>query len=169
MKVDINDVPEFYRPYMSYVGEEELVSLLLSSGIELHETCQTLSEEKSLYRYEKGKWSIRDVVQHLIDSERIFSYRVMRFGRNDQTELSGFDQDQYVIDAKADQRTLEDLLREFGNVRATTVDLFKSLGEKELSRTGVSNQVKMSVATIGYIIAGHTLHHLRVIKDRYLK
>lgn len=169
MKVDLNDVPEFYRPYMKQIGDAELVPLLLKSGDDLVTLCKNLTEQQSLYRYDVGKWSVKDVIQHLIDAERVFAYRAMRFARNDSTELSGFDQDDYVPEANADARPLHQLLSEFTNLRASTIDLFSSLGEESRKRRGISNKVEMSVNTIGYIISGHTLHHLVILKERYFK
>lgn len=169
MGVDINKVPAFYQGYVRQTGNGKLVPMLLKSGDDLVETCKSLTEAKALYRYAEGKWSIKDLVQHMIDSERVFVYRALRFSRNDNTELSGFDQDHYVPEAKADNRPLHQLLTEFNNLRASTIDFFSALGDEERERTGVSNGVEMSVEMLGLIISGHTFHHLNIIKEKYLK
>ena len=169
MAIDINKVPEFYQNYFKPVGSSELVPLLLQSGDHLMELLKSINDEKALHRYEEGKWSIKDLVQHIIDSERVFVYRAMRFARNDKTELSGFDQDHYVPEANADHRTVHQLLTEFMNLRAATIDFSSSLNQEYRERTGTSNGVEMSVEMIGYIISGHLLHHIKIIEERYLK
>ena len=169
MKFTIEQVPQFYQGYIRQVAEAELVSGLQASGDAFVSMCEMLNESQSLYRYEEGKWSIKDLIQHLIDSERVFCYRAMRFARNDKTELSGFDQDDYVKAVFADKFALHDLISSFRNVRKATVDLFKSLSESELTRTGICNGVEMSVEMIGYIIVGHTTHHHNVIERHYLQ
>jgi len=169
MKFTIEQVPQFYQGYVRQVAEAELVSGLQASGDAFVAMCEMLNESQSLYRYEEGKWSIKDLIQHLIDSERVFCYRAMRFARNDKTELSGFDQDDYVKAVFADKFALQDLISSFRNVRRATVDLFNSLSGSELTRTGTSNGVEMSVEMIGYIIVGHTTHHHNVIERHYLQ
>lgn len=169
MAVDINKVPEFYQTYFKQIGNSELVPLLLQSGDHMMELLKSINDEKALYRYADDKWSIKDVVQHMIDSERVFVYRAMRFARNDKTELSGFDQDDYVLEANADHRTVHQLLTEFMNLRASTIDFFSSLSKEYRDRVGKSNGVEMSVEMLGYIISGHLLHHISIIEERYLK
>ena len=169
MTVDINKVPEFYRPYFKGIGEEEgIIELLERSGSECSELIGSLPEEKGSFRYAEGKWSIKDLVQHVIDAERVFAYRVMRFARNDKTDLPGFEQDDYVEIASADRRTLQDLLSEFETLRRSTLHLFSGLTGEDLKRTGTANGFEMSVEMVGYIISGHLLHHLRIIRERYL-
>ena len=169
MNFSIDQVPEFYRNYIKKTEGGELVPLLLQSGDQLVATCRDLGDEKALFRYEIGKWSIKDLIQHLIDSDRVFAYRAMRFARNDKTELSGFDQDDYVPEAHADERPLHQLLNEFNSLRASTIEFFYALKPQQLSRVGISNGVEMSVEMLGYIMSGHTLHHLQIINERYIK
>ena len=168
MNFKIEEVPEFYQGYVKKVVDDQLVAALNESCRSLLSLCENLDETQALYRYADGKWSIKDLIQHLIDAERVFAYRAMRFARNDQTELSGFDQDDYVRAVFADKFSLTDLLLQFKNIRQSSLDLFSSFSETELTRKGKSNGVEMSVEMIGYIISGHTLHHLRVIQERYL-
>ena len=167
--VDIQKVPEYYRGYVEILGEGELVPLLLKSGDEFITFCRTLAEQKGRYKYESDKWNIKDIILHLIDSERIFAYRSLRFARNDKTELSGFEQNEYVPEADADGRTIHNLLSEFTNVRAATVDLFSSFNKEARHRSGVTSGVEMTVEMIGYIISGHSMHHLKIIRERYCK
>lgn len=168
MKFKIEQVPAFYQGYIRQVADKELLSALKESGQRLLELCSNLDETQALYRYEDGKWSIKDLIQHLIDAERVFAYRAMRFARNDDTELSGFDQDDYVKEVFADKFLLPDLLTQFKNIRQSTLDLFSTFSETDLERKGKSNGAEMSVEMIGYIISGHTIHHLTIIQERYL-
>lgn len=166
--MNASNVPSFYRGYIELVKEGKLVPLLVSSRDHFIALCEDLSEQQGNYKYAPDKWSIKDIILHLIDSERIFVYRALRFARNDQTELSGYEHNDYVSEAKADTRTINDLLVEFSNVRASTIDMFSSFDEDIQARKGTSNGVEMTVETIGYIISGHTMHHMNIIKERYL-
>ncbi|MEP0986980.1 DinB family protein [Ekhidna sp.] len=167
--VDVQKVPEFYRGYIKAAGEGELVPLLLKSGDDFIHFCRGISEQQGLYKYAPDKWSIKDIILHLTDSERVFAYRALRFARNDKTELSGFDQNLFVPEANADGRTIHNLLSEFTNVRAATVDLFSSFSEEVRQRSGIASGVEMTVEMLGYIISGHLNHHLNIIHERYSK
>lgn len=167
--VDIDKVPEFYRGYIKAAGSGELVPLLLKSGDDFITSCRRLTEQQGLYKYAPDKWSIKDIILHLIDSERVFAYRALRFARNDKTELSGFDQNIYVPEANADARTIHNLLAEFTNVRAATLDMFSSFNDDIRQRSGVASGVEMTVEMLGYIISGHLIHHMNIIHERYSK
>jgi hypothetical protein len=159
---------EYYDRYISLVPEGDIVATLerqLDSTIAL---LSGIDESQANKRYEPGKWSIKELVGHLIDSERIFAYRALRFARNDQTPLSGFEQDDYVRDAVFDDRTLADLTDEFEHVRKANISLFGSLSDEAYSRRGPANEVEISVRALAYIIAGHEAHHMHVLKTRYL-
>lgn len=168
MKFTLEQVPQFYQGYVSHVVDKELVTELKSSRDQFVSLCQGLSESQSLFRYAEGKWSIKDMILHLVDAERVFAYRAVRFARNDKTELSGFDQDDYANAAFADKFSLQELIDSYSNARLSTLDLYSSLSESELLRTGKSNGSEMTVEMIGFIISGHTYHHINVIKDKYL-
>ena len=168
MRFKLEDVPAFYQGYIKQVEGSELLPSLADSLALVVDVCQHLDETQALFRYAEDKWSIKDLMLHLMDWERVFAYRAMRFGRNDQTELSGFDQDDYVRDAMADKFALSDLLTQLKNMRQTTIDLFTAFSETELERSGKSNGVRMTVEMIGYIICGHTYHHTKVIQEGYL-
>jgi uncharacterized damage-inducible protein DinB len=129
---------------------------------------QSLPEEKLLYRYAEGKWTIKEVLVHIIDDERIYAYRALRFARNDTTELPGFEQDDYARHSGANERTLKDILKEYTAVRNSTIAFFNSLDQKALTRAGVANKNLVSVRALAYHIAGHELHHINIIKERYL-
>ena len=129
---------------------------------------EPITEEKSLYRYDEGKWSIRDIAQHLIDAEWVFSYRMMRFARGDKTDLPGFDQNEYVEVAHADDRSLTSLLDELKALRTASINLCQSFTQEMMERAGTANGYPFSVKMIAYIISGHTRRHIQVIRERYL-
>jgi uncharacterized damage-inducible protein DinB len=128
----------------------------------------SIPADKLLHRYAEGKWTIKEIVMHLIDMERIYSYRALRFARNDQTILPGFDADKYILHSGANERDISDLLNEFEAVRHSTIALLNGFAGEALLRTGVMNGHPVSVRALAYHIAGHELHHVDVIKDRYL-
>jgi uncharacterized damage-inducible protein DinB len=129
---------------------------------------RALPEEKLYYRYAEGKWTIKEILAHLIDDERIYTYRALRYARNDQTELPGFEQDAYAVESGANKRSIDDLLEEFAAVRRSTIALFNSFEDRVMTRVGVASGNVMSVRAAAYHIAGHELRHLNIIKERYL-
>ncbi|MEM6830660.1 MAG: DinB family protein [Bacteroidota bacterium] len=168
MQLDLNEVPDFYRPYFNHIADESIIASLERSKYAYDSIIQELTEEKSFHRYAEGKWSIKDVLQHIIDVERVFMYRALRFSRNDGTDLSGFEENEYASDANADARSLEALTKEFDALRSSSIAFFHSLEEKKLDRKGTANGHPMSVRFLGYLISVHLLHHLQVINERYL-
>jgi uncharacterized damage-inducible protein DinB len=121
------------------------------------------------YRYDVGKWSVKELLNHMMDAERIFAYRALRFSRNDKTPLSGFEENDYAPLANAHARSLKQLTDEMERLRATTIDLYSSFTPEMLKREGTANNNKLSVLNLGYVIAGHETHHRKVISERYLK
>ncbi len=128
----------------------------------------SLPEERLLRPYAPGKWTIKEVLVHIVDDERIFSYRALRFARGDKTELPGFEQDDYVPLSGANDRLLHDIMAEYAAVREATIALFRGLPQEALLRAGVANGNRASVRALGYHIAGHEAHHVHIIKERYL-
>lgn len=165
---DFNTLPPFYRNYVSFVEQLEMLPALKASAEAAQTLIRKIPEEKGIYRYAEGKWSIKELICHMMDAERIFAYRALRFARNDHTPLAGFEENDYATQANAHARTLEQLAREMQNLRATTIDLFSSFTSEMLQRTGTANNSLVSVVNIGYIIAGHETHHCSVLKQRYL-
>lgn len=162
-------VPDVIK-YIGLVPDDGLVLDHLHQNFEATRTLlRSLPEEKLLYRYAEGKWTIKEIVQHLTDDERIYAYRALRFARNDATELPGFDQDDYTRYATANQRPLDDLLSELGTVRAATLSLYDGFSDAALLRAGVASGNFMSVRAIAYHLAGHELRHINIIRKRYLK
>jgi uncharacterized damage-inducible protein DinB len=166
--------PGEYAPYaIMYIGllpDDGLVLRHLRDNFRTtRELVLSLPEETLLFRYAPGKWSIKEILVHLSDDERIYSYRALRFARNDVTELPGFEQDHYARSSGADGRDVRDILRELAAVREATISLFKSFDKEALLRSGVANGAVMSVRAAVYHLAGHELHHVNIIKERYLK
>ncbi|OKL39788.1 DNA damage-inducible protein DinB [Pontibacter flavimaris] len=130
---------------------------------------QGLAEEQLLHRYAEGKWSIKEMMVHLIDAERIFSYRALRFARQDKTELHSFDENLYAQTSKADARDINSIIAEYTSLRTSTIELFKSFDEEALQQVGVASGKEVSVRALGYTILGHEVHHQKIIRERYLK
>ena len=166
---ELDLVPSYYQYFVKLVSSQPLRYALSTSSEELIHVLDQTGENSGDMRYADGKWSIKEIVNHLMDSERVFCYRALRFARNDKTELSGFEQDNYVTSAKVDARKLSNLKREFKNLRETTIDLFCSFDIEMLQRSGAANGVEIQVKALAYVIAGHTLHHAKVIQDKYLQ
>ena len=157
-----------YERYVSLVPEGDIVTTLKQQLESTLALLRGIDEPQANKRYAPGKWSIKELVGHLIDSERIFAYRALRFARNDQTPLSGFEQDDYVRSASFDDRSLADLTNEFEHVRRANISLFASLDPEAYSRRGPANEVEISVRALAYIMAGHETHHMQVLNSRYL-
>lgn len=129
---------------------------------------KTIPKSLHNYAYADGKWSIKDIILHINDTERIFAYRALRIARGDQTDLAGFEQDDYVISGNAALRSMESLVEDYMTIRKASITLFKGFGPKEMIRTGSASGSKISVRAIGHILTGHENHHSQVIKSRYL-
>ncbi len=155
--------------YIELVPDDGGVLEHLSNNLEsTREFLGSLPEEKLLYRYAEGKWTIKEIVQHIADGERVFAYRALRFARGDSTELTGFEQDDYVLTSGANERTIESLLDELSTVRAGTISLYEGLDESTHLLSGIASGNIMTVRAIAYHLAGHELRHLSIIRERYL-
>ena len=163
-----NEYAPYYKPYVASLGSVNLNDALLHSLNATEKLLTDLSEEKLNFRYDKGKWSIKEVLQHIIDAERVLSYRALRFSRNDATEIHGYDENWYVDYSEGDKRTAKDLLEELVFVRKSNIALFNSFTDEMMERTGIANESEFSVRALGFIIAGHHKHHLKVISEKYL-
>lgn len=166
---DLNRVPEFYHGYINKAKEDDLMTALKNCTTELMILLSNIPEEKQNYRYAEGKWTIKEVIQHLIDAERVFTYRALRFARKDTAPLPGFNENLFADNSKASTRNWEDLVNEFSSLRKATEALFASFDEEQLEAEGVSNSHPIYVLGIGFICAGHVNHHCDIIKERYLK
>jgi uncharacterized damage-inducible protein DinB len=158
----------YYGKYIALVPDGDLAVTLDRQIDATAALLSPLSEQQANYAYAPGKWSIKEVLGHLIDSERVFAYRALRIARNDKTPLPGYEQDDYVANAKFNARSLSGLLDEFAMVRKASIELFKNFTEEEWQRLGTANQTEITVRSLGYIIAGHELHHMDIVRNRYL-
>jgi PAS domain-containing protein len=164
---DASEYAPFYHGYITSVPEGDVLDLLRSGGRELTDALGRIPEDRGGHRYAPEKWTIREVIGHLIDAERIFAYRALRFARDDRTQVPGFDENEYVKTAGSDERTIADLVRELAAVRESTALLFESLPEAAWRRTGIANGNPITVRALAYVVAGHSRHHLRILRERY--
>ena len=158
----------YYGRYVDLVPAGNVIDTLRQHMTDTLSLISGLTEQQALHRYAPGKWSIKEIIGHIIDSERIFAYRVLRFARNDQTPLAGFEQDDYMINSAFDERQLSDLAKEYEHVRQANLFLFESMSEEAWNRRGVASEAEVSVRALVWIISGHELHHKQVIRTRYL-
>lgn len=157
----------YYEKYIALVPEGDVVGLLEQQLQETMILVRSLSPDHAMFRYEPGKWSIKQVLGHVIDSERIFAYRALRIARGDQTPLAGFEQDGYVINGSFDARSVASLGIEFENTRRATISLFRNLDAAAWQRRGTASNLEVSVRALAYMIAGHELHHRAILKEKY--
>lgn len=165
------DATEYDAHYVNYVAgvpEGDVVTTLRDEGAALQSLLAGIPESRGGFRYADGKWSVREVVGHLIDAERIFAYRALRIARGDATPLASFDENEYARTAGSDQRTLADLAAELRAVRDSSVALFASLPDDAWARSGTASGKTISVRALAYITAGHARHHLKILRERYL-
>ena len=167
-QLQTNEYGDWYKPYLTTLKDEILQEELEISLHRFIRFVQDIPMDKHDYAYVEGKWTIKDIIQHLIDCERIFSYRALCFARNDKTALSGFEENDYAREAKGNHRTLMSLLTELSAVRHSTLLLFKDFSEDEMLRIGIASNNPMSVRAVGFIIIGHQNHHQRIFEERYL-
>jgi DinB family protein len=170
LAIDRPGPDEYSQPFARYVErvpEGAVVAQLERQAADTAAVLGGLSEERAAYRYAPDKWSVKEIVGHLADAERIFSYRLLRFARKDETALPGFDENPYVAAAGFDRRTLADLLAELACVREATLRLLRGLPPQASMRRGVASSGTLSVRALAYVIAGHELHHREVLTTRY--
>ena len=156
----------YYAKYIALVGDDALAAL----HAQWPRTVQLLEgvdEARAMHRYAPGKWSVKEVIGHVIDGERVFGYRALRFARRDRTPLPGFDENQWVPAGNFDRRALADLVAEFKATRAATLAFFGGLDEEALMQRGAANNAEVSVRALAHIIAGHELHHTALLRERY--
>ncbi len=158
----------YYGKYVSLVPDNNILEVLSEQLDETLTLLRSVPEMRGGFRYAEGKWSVKELVGHMIDTERIFAYRALRFARNDRTPLPGYEQDDYIRNASFDACALADLAAEFESVRRSTLFLFKHLDGEAWRRKGVASEAEVSVRALAYIIAGHELHHRGILRDRYL-
>ena len=168
-QVQDNEYASFYSSYISQVSSQySLIEELEISVHRLRNFVQEIPMNKYDYQYAEGKWTIKDILQHLIDSERVFAYRALRFARRDFTPLPGFEENDYAEVANGSKRSIRDLLTELGIVREATLCLFRTFSDETLQLKGIASGREMSVRALGFIIIGHQNHHQQIFQERYL-
>ncbi len=171
MKIGILDTKEYnpyYGMYINKVGDRSLLDGLRDTAVETKAFLEAIPSDKHDFAYAEGKWTIKELLLHLVDAERIFTYRALRFARKDKTPVPGFEQDDYVTPSKAGSRSMASLIAEFEAVRKATILLFESFDDEMLESIGEASGSDMSVRAIGFVTIGHAQHHIDVIKERYL-
>ncbi|MDX1641179.1 MAG: DinB family protein [Balneolaceae bacterium] len=168
MNIEKNEYGEFYERYVKLSNHTPLDDLFKSNAREMKDLMNGLSEEDALYRYEEDKWTLKQVFGHMIDTERIFNYRALCVARGEPNPLPGFDQEIYVNGADFNAVPLPDLREQYNTTRQATISLYSSFTDEELLRRGTISGHSFTVRATGYVIAGHELHHLNIINERYL-
>ena len=164
----IDEFAPFYARYIELVPEHDGILALKESGIKIEQFLRAIPAGKGAYRYQPGKWSLNEVLQHVIDTELIFLYRALRIARNDKTPLPGFEQDDYVPAALSDYQSLDTLVDFFKKMRELSIAFFSSFPPHTQTNTGTASGFQVSVRALCFMISGHGLHHLHIIKSRYI-
>jgi hypothetical protein len=159
----------YWDRYIGLIADDDIIAVLESQRESTLGLLGGIPEARSAFRYEAGKWSIKELVGHVIDTERIIGYRALRFARNDRTELPGFDQDSFAANANYNNLSLALIANEFDIVRRSTLALFRQFDEAAWNRRGIANRNEASVRALAFIVAGHERHHMEVLKTRYLQ
>ena len=163
-----NEFAGHFGTYIKQAGEGILIEELEISLHAFIRFVQNIPLDKFDYRYAEGKWTIKDIIQHVIDTERIFAYRALRFSRNDKTHLPSFEENDYADNTDSNKRSIQELLTEFSAVRHSTLLFYKSLSEEQLKRIGTVSNNPISVRALGFVMIGHQKHHQKVFEERYL-
>ncbi len=168
MKPQPNEYGSFYKGYIDLVQDLDGIMALSNSRDYFLNTLRKFPESKAQYKYAPEKWTVNDLVQHIIDAEIVFMYRALCVARGDKTSLPGFEQDDYVVQAQADFKSLNELTQSFELVRNTTINLFKGFSNSSLENIGKASGYDISVRALGFIISGHSIHHANILNERYL-
>lgn len=163
-----NEYAPYYGGYIGAVPDGDLLALLETQGRDTVALLRAVSEQKSQHRYAPGKWTIREVLGHVNDAERVFTYRALSFARGDETPLPSFDEGPWAAASNADSRGMAELIEDFEAVRAATLTLFRGFGEDQFARSGIASGNRVTVRALAYIVAGHERHHVRILRERYL-
>ncbi|HZV59798.1 MAG TPA: DinB family protein [Candidatus Eremiobacteraceae bacterium] len=166
-KPGADEYAPYHEKYVGLIPGDDIVSVLEAHLRQSIAMFSGRSEREGDFRYAPDKWTVKEILCHVADAERIFSYRALRIARGDQTPLPGFDQDQYVPLSRANERKLPDIVEEFADVRRASISLFGSLDAAAWMRKGVASNHELSVRALAYIAAGHELHHRRILEERY--
>jgi uncharacterized damage-inducible protein DinB len=162
-----NEYAPYYSDYISLIPEGDIDQILKLQIIETTKLLANLSEQKGLFTYAPGKWSIKEVIGHIVDTERIMGYRLLTFARGDSIAIPGYDENEYILHADFNQQPMEELLESLSAVRQSTLYLLKGLKEEDWVRLGNANGFDVTVRAIAFIIAGHEIHHRKILAERY--
>ena len=163
-----NEFGHFYATYLNMItNDEELLQCLEEEKERFIQFADKLTTAQLKHKYAEGKWTVAEVLIHIIDTERIFQYRAFRFSRNDMTPLPGFEQDGYVLESESEKRTKESIIEEFLYVRDVTINMFKLMSDEKLRRVGTASGMPWSVSALGFVISGHQRHHAKILRERY--
>ncbi len=163
-----NEYAPFYEGYVSRVPEGDIIEIARGQIAETMSLLETIDEERSNFAYAAGKWTVKQVVSHMADAERVFAYRALRFGRGDATPVPGFDENVYARSSNTEARTFKSIVAELRAVRAATIELWEGFPSEAWARSGTANDRSVTVRALAYITAGHELHHRAILQDRYL-
>jgi hypothetical protein len=166
-KPEAGEYAAYYEKYVSIVSGDDIAGVLEAQLVQTMQLFAGRSERDGNFRYAADKWTVKEVLGHVNDAERIFTYRALRIGRGDQTPLTGFEQDDYVRSARSNERPLANLVEEFADIRSASLALFRSFGKDEWMRRGTASKNEVSVRALAFITAGHELHHRRILEERY--
>jgi hypothetical protein len=162
-----SEYPEYYVPYLSLVPEGNLLQILEENLTEIEELFKGISEEDGQFRYAPNKWSIKEVLCHMADTERVMAYRLLRIGRGDQTPLAGFNEGHFVEGSQASQLPIQNILDDFVAVRKASITLIQNMPKEAWANIGQANQKETTARAFAYIIAGHSMHHMKTLNERY--
>ncbi len=165
---DPNEFAPYYNTYISLIDGDGVIPVLDAQSAEIRSVLSNVPEEKGTFAYAQGKWTIKELLSHLIDGERIFAYRILRISRGDKTPIEGFEQDDYIENSNANNRSFAELLDEFDHERQANLLLVKNLTDEASMRIGTASNNPISVRALVYIMAGHVKHHGRILQERYL-
>lgn len=163
-----NEYAPYYEQYINNAGKSTLLEAIAQSSEALIKLFETISEDKMSFKYADDKWTIKEMLLHIIDTERVFAYRALRFARQDKTNLPGFEHNDYVTVSNANNRSKVSLINEYQAQRASTILLFSNFTNEMLLSKGIASENAMSVRALGFVIAGHETHHCNILKERYL-
>ncbi len=163
------EYPDYYQTYMDQLPEGDLLDLLESQAMELQRLLQGMDDQRAEVAYAEGKWTIKELLQHLLDSERVFAYRALCISRREEASLPGYDENKYAINSKANHRLLSDMLEEYEHVRRSSILLIRSFTPDMLDNRGTANRRAVSLMSVIYIMAAHEVHHMNILQERYLQ
>ena len=167
MTLAATDYAPAFAGYVSLVPEEDIVSVIEQQSSETQKLIASLDESRSMYRYAEGKWSVKEVIGHITDAERVFGYRALCISRGDKNSLPGFDENEYMRNANFDNWRVGDLAESYALTRRANIVMFRNMREDAWDWRGIANNNEITVRALAYVIAGHERHHLRVLRERY--